>query len=69
MLCNPGFNVSGFFSDGEKDPRNLFLLFRIIPSILSNFDFTLFVEDIFEVMSCYFPIDFAPVSNVEYLRT
>lgn len=47
--------------DGEKDPRNLLLLFQIIPIVISNFNLGPFVEDFFEVLACYFPVDFQPV--------
>ncbi|CAL8089024.1 unnamed protein product [Orchesella dallaii] len=50
--------------DGEKDPRNLLLLFRIIPCIVSEFEFGPFLEDFFEMLSCYFPIDFNPTVKV-----
>ncbi|GAB1302422.1 MMS19 nucleotide excision repair protein homolog [Apodemus speciosus] len=47
--------------DGEKDPRNLLLAFRIVHDLISK-DYSLgpFVEELFEVTSCYFPIDFTP---------
>jgi hypothetical protein len=48
----------------EKDPRNLVILFNSIPIILSNFPLGPFVEDFFEVLSCYFPIDFSPVRYI-----
>ncbi|ODN03000.1 MMS19 nucleotide excision repair protein [Orchesella cincta] len=50
--------------DGEKDPRNLLLLFRIIPCIVSEFELGPFLEDFFEMLSCYFPIDFNPTVKV-----
>ncbi|XP_071948228.1 MMS19 nucleotide excision repair protein homolog [Antedon mediterranea] len=49
--------------DGEKDPRNLMIVFRCIPIIIQNFQFERFCEELFEVTSCYFPIDFAPHPN------
>ncbi|XP_073451557.1 MMS19 nucleotide excision repair protein homolog [Aquarana catesbeiana] len=50
--------------DGEKDPRNLLVAFRIVHDIITK-DYALgpFVEELFEVVSCYFPIDFTPPSN------
>ncbi|XP_040217149.1 MMS19 nucleotide excision repair protein homolog [Rana temporaria] len=50
--------------DGEKDPRNLLVAFRIVHDIITK-DYALgpFVEELFEVVSCYFPIDFNPPSN------
>ncbi|OXA50314.1 MMS19 nucleotide excision repair protein [Folsomia candida] len=46
--------------DGEKDPRNLLLLFQMMPHVISTFDLGPFLEDFFEILSCYFPIDFSP---------
>ncbi|XP_019580363.2 MMS19 nucleotide excision repair protein homolog isoform X2 [Rhinolophus sinicus] len=53
--------------DGEKDPRNLLVAFRIVHDLISR-DYTLepFVEELFEVTSCYFPIDFTPPPNDPY---
>ncbi|XP_052618551.1 MMS19 nucleotide excision repair protein homolog isoform X1 [Peromyscus californicus insignis] len=53
--------------DGEKDPRNLLVAFRIVHDLISK-DYSLgpFVEELFEVTSCYFPIDFTPPPNDPY---
>ncbi|XP_055485961.1 MMS19 nucleotide excision repair protein homolog isoform X2 [Psammomys obesus] len=53
--------------DGEKDPRNLLLAFHIVHDLISK-DYSLgpFVEELFEVTSCYFPIDFTPPPNDPY---
>ncbi|XP_019062509.1 MMS19 nucleotide excision repair protein homolog isoform X2 [Fukomys damarensis] len=50
--------------DGEKDPRNLLVAFRIVHDLIAR-DYSLgpFVEELFEVTSCYFPIDFTPPPN------
>ncbi|XP_045147478.1 MMS19 nucleotide excision repair protein homolog isoform X3 [Echinops telfairi] len=50
--------------DGEKDPRNLLVAFSIAHDLISK-DYSLgpFVEELFEVTSCYFPIDFTPPPN------
>lgn len=82
--------VFGFVQsmDGERDPRNLLLAFRVADNILQR-GYELgesagargpslgavvhrsallisvsgtFTEELFEVTSCYFPIDFTPVS-------
>ncbi|RKO94648.1 RNAPII transcription regulator C-terminal-domain-containing protein, partial [Blyttiomyces helicus] len=52
--------VSGFVTamDGEKDPRNLVLAFRLAKTIIVNLDFEKYAEDLFEVNFCYFPITF-----------
>jgi len=54
--------------DGEKDPRNLLLLFQIIPKVIDSFDLGPFIEDFYEVLACYFPIDFTPVSTYKLYR-
>ncbi|XP_042623031.1 MMS19 nucleotide excision repair protein homolog [Cyprinus carpio] len=47
--------------DGERDPRNLLLAFQVARNIIQRgYDLGKFVEELFEVMSCYFPIDFSP---------
>nr|XP_058954394.1 MMS19 nucleotide excision repair protein homolog [Pocillopora verrucosa] len=60
--------VFGFIQamDGEKDPKNLLLVFELVRVIISNFSIDLFAEDLFEVTSCYFPIDFTPPSDDPY---
>ncbi|XP_030308861.1 MMS19 nucleotide excision repair protein homolog [Calypte anna] len=50
--------------DGEKDPRNLLVAFQIVRDIIAkNYALGPFVEELFEVTSCYFPIDFTPPPN------
>ncbi|XP_064418946.1 MMS19 nucleotide excision repair protein homolog isoform X2 [Latimeria chalumnae] len=50
--------------DGEKDPRNLLVAFQIARDIIQkNYALGVFVEELFEVTSCYFPIDFTPPPN------
>ena len=57
--------VLGFIQsmDGEKDPRNLLVCFDDAEKIIAKLPFDVFVEDLFEVTSCYFPIDFTPLAN------
>uniref|UniRef100_T1JH66 MMS19 nucleotide excision repair protein n=1 Tax=Strigamia maritima TaxID=126957 RepID=T1JH66_STRMM len=57
--------ILGFIQamDGEKDPRSLMILFKTIPFILKTFRIGHLAEEFFEVISCYFPIDFSPPSN------
>ncbi|XP_053741808.1 MMS19 nucleotide excision repair protein homolog isoform X1 [Synchiropus splendidus] len=58
--------VFGFVQsmDGERDPRNLLLAFHIAKNIIHRgYDLGKFAEELFEVTSCYFPIDFTPPSN------
>ncbi|NXA42307.1 MMS19 protein, partial [Eudromia elegans] len=50
--------------DGEKDPRNLLVAFQIVRDLIGkNYALGPFVEELFEVTSCYFPIDFTPPPN------
>ncbi|XP_059147306.1 MMS19 nucleotide excision repair protein homolog [Physella acuta] len=57
--------VIGFIQlmDAEKDPRNLILCFNIAHFIISNLQLGVFTEEMFEVLGCYFPIDFIPPPN------
>ncbi|KAM4624221.1 MMS19 nucleotide excision repair protein homolog [Polymixia lowei] len=58
--------VFGFVQsmDGERDPRNLLLTFQIAKNIIQRgYDMGKFTEELFEVTSCYFPIDFSPPPN------
>ncbi|XP_078146912.1 MMS19 nucleotide excision repair protein homolog isoform X2 [Centroberyx gerrardi] len=58
--------VFGFVQsmDGERDPRNLLLAFQIAKNIINRgYDLGKFAEELFEVTSCYFPIDFSPPPN------
>lgn len=50
--------------DGERDPRNLLLAFQVAKNIIHRgYELGKFVEELFEVTSCYFPIDFSPPPN------
>ncbi|XP_065833748.1 MMS19 nucleotide excision repair protein homolog isoform X2 [Oscarella lobularis] len=49
--------------DGEKDPRNLVICFRTVKCIVNSLSFDMFAEELFEVVACYFPIDFSPPPN------
>lgn len=63
--------VMGLIStmDGERDPRNLKLLFTWLPEILNKLKLAHLAEDMFEVVSCYFPVDFrAPPSGIPDVR-
>lgn len=44
--------------DGEKDPRSLSVAFKIIPQVAQLVDIKSSVEDLFDVLFCYFPITF-----------
>ncbi|EGD73309.1 hypothetical protein PTSG_05025 [Salpingoeca rosetta] len=60
--------VGGFLQqfDGEKDPRCLVLVFRLVPFVASTFPISRYVDDLFEASSCYFPITFTPPPNDPY---
>lgn len=49
--------------DSERDPKNLKFLFTWLPSFLVNVKLGHLTEEMFEVMACYFPIDFRAPSN------
>lgn len=57
--------VYGFISsmDGERDPRILCYLFAFIPKFLKTFPLCHLADEMFEVIACYFPIDFNPMSS------
>ncbi|XP_076678333.1 MMS19 nucleotide excision repair protein [Andrena cerasifolii] len=46
--------------DGERDPRNLMLLYSILPRFMREFPLGHLTEEMFEVIACYFPVDFNP---------
>jgi DNA repair/transcription protein MET18/MMS19 len=47
--------------DGERDPKNLMLLFDILLQFIKEFPLGHLTEEMFEVLACYFPVDFNPV--------
>ncbi|XP_005103739.1 MMS19 nucleotide excision repair protein homolog [Aplysia californica] len=57
--------VIGFIQqmDSEKDPRNLMIAFNCAQFISSRLHLGAFTEEMFEVLGCYFPIDFTPPAN------
>ncbi|XP_072559603.1 MMS19 nucleotide excision repair protein homolog [Paramormyrops kingsleyae] len=58
--------VFGFVQamDSERDPRNLLLAFQIARNILlRGYELGKFTEELFEVTSGYFPLDFTPPPN------
>ncbi|OQV17672.1 MMS19 nucleotide excision repair protein-like protein [Hypsibius exemplaris] len=46
--------------DGEHEPRNLLIVFRTMVKIVSQFEIDPITETAFDVVACYFPIDFTP---------
>lgn len=49
--------------DGERDPRNLLFLFDLMNKYLKIIPLGHLVEDMFDVLACYFPIDFKTPPN------
>ncbi|XP_057663070.1 MMS19 nucleotide excision repair protein [Diorhabda carinulata] len=49
--------------DGERDPKNLLFLFKWMRLFLSTFSLQHLTEDIFDVLACYFPVDFRAPPN------
>ncbi|KAJ8723186.1 hypothetical protein PYW08_003098 [Mythimna loreyi] len=46
--------------DGERDPRNLLFLFAFMSNFIKTVPLGHLVDEMFDVISCYFPIDFHP---------
>ncbi|KAH9823554.1 Dos2-interacting transcription regulator of RNA-Pol-II-domain-containing protein [Melampsora americana] len=46
--------------EGEKDPRNLLVAFKLDKVILTEFDISGKIEELFDITFCYFPITFRP---------
>lgn len=44
--------------DGERDPKNLLYLFQWLQAFLQAVDLQHLTEEMFDVLSCYFPVDF-----------
>lgn len=49
--------------DTEKDPNNLMFLFNMLPHFIKKFPLGHLTEEMFEVISCYFPVDFNPIGS------
>ncbi|KAK6462187.1 Dos2-interacting transcription regulator of RNA-Pol-II-domain-containing protein [Scheffersomyces coipomensis] len=64
-------------ASGEKDPRNLLISFELNSNLNSVFEFDTidnelhkeFINDLFDVCFCYFPISFTPPANDPYKIT
>lgn len=44
--------------EGERDPRNLLLIFKFMPQLIQNYSLYHLSEEAFEVFAVYFPVDF-----------
>lgn len=65
MLClGPDF-VFGVLSavNGEKDAVNLLYMFKNLPKFFNLFPLGHLADDAFEVVSCYFPVDYEVCKN------
>jgi DNA repair/transcription protein MET18/MMS19 len=51
---------------GEKDPRNLMLVFSILKVVMIEWDISNHAETLFEAAYNYFPITFRPPPNDPY---
>ncbi|KAK9493192.1 Dos2-interacting transcription regulator of RNA-Pol-II-domain-containing protein [Lipomyces doorenjongii] len=51
---------------GEKDPRNLLVVFSILKIIIENFQIEISKESLFDASFCYFPITFRPPPDDPY---
>lgn len=45
----------------ERDPSNLMILFDVLPHFMKKLSLGHLAEEMFEVIACYFPVDFHPV--------
>lgn len=57
--------------DGERDPRNLIFLFEWLPEFINTVKLGHLVEEMFEIISSYFPVDFrvpAAEANVRFIQ-
>ena len=50
--------------EGEKDPRNLLLIFSTVSSMPAILPISHLAEDVFEGLAVYFPVDFTPPSGL-----
>ncbi len=61
--------------DEEKDPRNLLITYDLLYYLLREYATNMdddqsiiipFIDEIFDKISCYFPINFVPPKNDQY---
>ncbi|KAL0488772.1 MMS19 [Acrasis kona] len=59
--------ANGFIQsiDGERDPKNLLYIFQLIPKLCSVCSDSIpsVAEELFEALSCYFPITYTPAAD------
>ncbi|KAF2731286.1 ARM repeat-containing protein [Polyplosphaeria fusca] len=72
VLRNLQENTPGFLSrfiayfDGEKDPRNLMMVFSILRAPMAEWNISADAQELFEAVFNYFPIAYRPPSNDVY---
>lgn len=79
QIQNPSTFISAVLAgiDEEKDPRNLIMTYDIIYFMLRQYASKMddkkaedlikpFIDEIFDKISCYFPINFVPPKNDKY---
>lgn len=49
---------------GERDPRCLLKMFSIFAYVMEKIDLGPMMEDVFELVACYWPIEYQPVCLV-----
>lgn len=54
------------FFDGEKDPRNLMMIFSILYVPMMEWDVHAYAQDLFEAVFNYFPVTFKPPPDDPY---
>ena len=55
-----------FFFEGEKDPRNLMMIFSILHVPMTEWDVRAHARDLFEAVFNYFPVTFKPPPDDPY---
>ncbi len=55
-----------YFFDGEKDPRNLMMVFSILHVPMTEWDVKAYAQDLFDAVFNYFPITFKPPPDDPY---
>ena len=58
-------NLIAYF-DGEKDPRNLMIIFSILHVPMTEWDVHAYAQELFEAVFNYFPITFKPPPDDPY---
>jgi DNA repair/transcription protein MET18/MMS19 len=56
------YTVFANAAGGERDPRCLLKVFTIFVYAMERIDLGPMMEDVFELVACYWPIEYQPVS-------